>query len=71
MMHGRKKSVPVVVAVKTLMPARFGSAISIKGRRKYPRKLPVVPGPEAAGVVEAISEDVTNVKPGDRAAYTG
>jgi NADPH2:quinone reductase len=46
--------------------------VDINHRRgTYPRTLPFVPGLEAAGVVEAIGEGVTNVKPGDRVAYTG
>ncbi len=36
---------------------------------RYPGSLPFVPGSEAAGVVEAIGEGVTEVKPGDRVAY--
>ncbi len=35
----------------------------------YPVELPYTPGLEAAGVVEAIGEGVTNVKAGDRVAY--
>ncbi|MEA3036849.1 MAG: S-(hydroxymethyl)glutathione dehydrogenase / alcohol dehydrogenase [Sphingomonadales bacterium] len=31
----------------------------------YPTPLPAIPGHEAAGVVEAVGEDVTAVKPGD------
>lgn len=38
-------------------------------RGTYPVKLPYVPGLEGAGVVEAIGEGVTNVKPGDRVAF--
>ncbi|WP_181706839.1 quinone oxidoreductase family protein [Chthonobacter rhizosphaerae] len=37
----------------------------------YPTDLPFVPGAEAAGVVEAVGEGVTTVKPGDRVAYAG
>lgn len=35
----------------------------------YPLKLPHALGMEAAGVVEAVGEGVTHLKPGDRAAY--
>lgn len=40
-------------------------------RRKglYPMPLPFVPGSEAAGVVEQVAPDVTNLKPGDRVVY--
>jgi NADPH2:quinone reductase len=37
----------------------------------YPLELPSGLGSEAAGVVEAIGEDVTNVAVGDRVAYAG
>lgn len=38
----------------------------------YPlEKLPAIPGMEAAGVVEAVGEGVTEVSPGDRVAYAG
>jgi NADPH2:quinone reductase len=37
----------------------------------YPVPLPSGIGVEAAGVVEAVGEGVTNVAPGDRATYTG
>jgi NADPH2:quinone reductase len=40
-------------------------------RGTYPLKLPFIPGLEAAGVVEAIGEKVSGVRPGDRVAYTG
>lgn len=38
-------------------------------RGSYPVKLPFIPGLEGSGVVEAVGEGVTNVKPGDRVAY--
>jgi NADPH2:quinone reductase len=37
----------------------------------YPTQLPAVAGNEAAGVVEAVGAGVTDIKAGDRAAYTG
>ena len=37
----------------------------------YPVPLPMIAGNEAAGVVEAVGEGVTDVSPGDRVAYTG
>jgi NADPH2:quinone reductase len=37
----------------------------------YPVRLPCIPGGEAAGVVEAVGEGVTRMKPGDRVAYSG
>ncbi|HUK99618.1 MAG TPA: quinone oxidoreductase [Nitrospirota bacterium] len=40
-------------------------------RGTYPVKLPYIPGLEAAGVVEAVGEAVTEIQPGDRIAYTG
>jgi NADPH:quinone reductase len=40
-------------------------------RGTYPRALPFTPGLEGAGLVEEVGEGVTNVKPGDRVAYTG
>ena len=37
----------------------------------YPIPLPSGIGVEAAGIVEAVGDGVTNVKPGDRVTYTG
>lgn len=36
---------------------------------QYPANMPVIPGMEGAGVVDAIGPGVTVVKPGDRVAY--
>ena len=38
---------------------------------RYPAPLPFVPGQEAAGLVTAIGTEVTNVRIGERAAYSG
>src|SRR5712664_1631687 len=38
---------------------------------RYPAPLPFVNGQEAAGIVTAVGSEVSNVKPGDRVAYTG
>src|SRR3989337_1311106 len=40
-------------------------------RGTYPVRLPFIPGLEASGVVEAVGKKVTEVRPGDRVAYTG
>ena len=37
----------------------------------YPMQLPQVAGNEGAGIVEAVGQGVTDLKPGDRVAYTG
>lgn len=38
---------------------------------RYPASLPFISGQEAAGVVTAIGNEVRDVRPGDRVAYTG
>jgi NADPH:quinone reductase len=38
---------------------------------RYPAALPFILGQEGAGVVSTIGSEVSNVKPGDRVAYTG
>lgn len=39
-------------------------------RGTLPEQTPFIPGLEGAGTVEMVGADVTNVKPGDRVAYT-
>jgi NADPH:quinone reductase len=41
------------------------------GSARVPVPFPFTAGIEGAGVVESVSEDVTQVKPGDRVAYAG
>ncbi|MGI9167827.1 MAG: quinone oxidoreductase family protein [Pyrinomonadaceae bacterium] len=38
---------------------------------RYPAPLPFINGQETAGIVTVTGSEVTNVKPGDRVAYTG
>jgi len=38
---------------------------------RYPAPLPFINGQEAAGIVTAVGNEVKDVKPGDRVAYTG
>lgn len=38
---------------------------------RYKKALPYTPGLEGSGTVEAIGSNVTEIKPGDRVAYTG
>ena len=35
----------------------------------YPAELPIIPGDQASGVIEAVGADVDGFKPGDRVAY--
>ena len=50
----------------------FPDALIIQGLYQFKPPMPFSPGGEAAGVVDAVGEGVTNVKPGDRViAMTG
>jgi len=57
-------------AVVRLMAA--GANFMDVGQRRgsYPREVPFTPGAEGAGVVEAVGEGVSLVKPSDRVAFT-
>jgi NADPH2:quinone reductase len=53
----------------TAIGLNFTDCYNRTGLYKLP--LPLVPGQEAAGVVEAIGQGVLDVRPGDRVAYAG
>jgi NADPH2:quinone reductase len=55
----------VVVAVKAAS-LNFPDALIVQGRYQVRPPLPFVPGAEFAGVVHAVGEGVSHVKPGDR-----
>src|SRR5262245_32675777 len=38
---------------------------------RYPAPLPFIDGQEAAGVITEVGSEVTDLKPGNRVAYTG
>lgn len=66
------KPVPGTGQVLVKIHAAGVNFVDIYQRRgAYPVTLPFIPGLEAAGVVETCGERVTNVRPGDRVAYTG
>ena len=46
--------------------ASFADALQVAGKYQFPQKPPYTPGGEAAGVVDAVGEGVTDWKPGDR-----
>ena len=55
--------------VRVLMKAAgasFADALQVAGKYQFPQKPPYTPGGEAAGVVEAVGEGVTEWRPGDR-----
>jgi NADPH2:quinone reductase len=58
-------------ALMRLMVAGVNFVDIYQRRGGYPVSLPFIPGREGAGVVEAVGEGVTTVKPGDRVAFTG
>jgi NADPH2:quinone reductase len=61
------------VALVRLMAAgvNFVDIYHRRGTYAAPAELPFTPGLEGAGIVEAVGPTVTEVKPGDRVAYTG
>ena len=55
--------------VRVLMKAAgasFADALQVAGKYQFPQKPPYTPGGEAAGVVEAVGDGVTEWQPGDR-----
>jgi NADPH:quinone reductase len=71
------KEVPLVQkpgrgrAILRVMAAGVNFMDVAQRRGSYPREVPFVPGVEGCGVVEAIGEDVWNVKVSDRVAFSG
>lgn len=55
----------VVVSVKAA-GVNFPDTLIIQGKYQFKPEPPFSPGGEAAGIVKAVGEGVTNVKPGDR-----
>jgi NADPH2:quinone reductase len=49
----------------------FGDLFFTRNEYLVKPKLPDTPGMEAAGVIEAVAPDITNLKPGTRVAYIG
>jgi len=73
-LHLQKVATPTLgpgQALVRLMMAGVNFVDIYHRRGGYPVQLPFIPGREGAGVVEAVGEGVTNVKPGDRVAYAG
>ena len=55
------------VAVKA-SSLNFPDILIVQNKYQFKPPLPFVPGSEFSGVVEAVGDGVTNVKPGDRVA---
>src|SRR5215470_5003140 len=49
----------------------FGDLFFTRNEYLVKPKLPDTPGMEAAGVIDAVAPDVTNLKPGARVAFIG
>jgi NADPH2:quinone reductase len=64
----RPKRGEVLVAIKAI-GVNFIDCYFREGR--YPAPLPFINGQEAAGIVAELGEDVTDLRPGDRVAWTG
>jgi NADPH2:quinone reductase len=70
--NGRPHPEPVVDDALVRIHAAGLNFADVQQRRGlYPVSLPFVPGLEAAGIVESVGENVTDVRPGDRVAYAG
>jgi NADPH:quinone reductase len=63
---------PGTVLVRNhVIAINYGDTFFIRGTYVVKPVLPDVPGMEAAGVIEAVAPDVTDLKPGMRVAYIG
>jgi NADPH:quinone reductase len=61
---------PGQVLVKTAASGVNFNDIYVRTGVAYATPPPFIPGVEGAGTVEAVGQDVTGVRPGDRVAYT-
>ncbi|HTY54670.1 MAG TPA: zinc-binding dehydrogenase, partial [Candidatus Binataceae bacterium] len=68
----RPELLPGTILVKNQVIAiNFGDTFFIRGRYIVKPVFPDIPGMEAAGVIEAVAPDVTELSPGMRVAYIG
>jgi NADPH:quinone reductase len=75
MLHIVDIAVPVPQAAEVLVcnQAIGVNYVDVQHRQgtPYPVSLPLIPGIEAAGVVETVGSKVTTIRPGERVAYAG
>jgi NADPH2:quinone reductase len=58
-----------IIVRNEVIAVNFGDTLFMRGEYLVQPKFPDIPGMEAAGVVDAVASDVTDVAPGDRVAY--
>src|SRR5579885_1189112 len=60
-----------VIVKNHVIAINYGDTFFIRGTYLVKPLFPDIPGMEAAGVIEAVAPDVTELKPGMRVAYIG
>ncbi len=75
-MHLREISIPelkpgTVIVRNRVIALNYGDVFFLRGQYLVKPVFPDVPGMEAAGEIEAVAPDVTDLKPGTRVAYIG